>query len=106
MTTTIAGFPGKFGSADGIGTNASFGNTDPNFATTWIAADNSNNLYVADTYNDTIRKISPSGTNWMVTTIAGQAGNGTGSDGIGTNALFDRPDGIAVDNAGNVYVTR
>ena len=104
VVTTIAGSPGIFGSADGVGTNASFGNTGPISATTWITADNSNNLYVADTFNATIRKISPSGTNWIVSTIAGQAGVSGTNDGVGNNALFADPEGIAVDNASNIYV--
>ena len=102
VTTTIAGFPGKFGSADGIGTNASFDISSNNFA--WIAAQSSSNLFVADTFNDTIRKITQAGTNWVVSTIAGLAGKSGSSDGTGTNGQFAGPDGIAVDVATNIYV--
>ena len=45
--------------------------------------------FVADYFNSTIRKIRPSGTNWIVTTIAGKVGVTDSADGIGTNAVFD-----------------
>jgi DNA-binding beta-propeller fold protein YncE len=66
--------------------------------------DSQGNVYVADTGNDTIRKITPVGTNWVVSTFVGLAGNEGSADGVGANAQFDYPTGVAVDNAGNVYV--
>ncbi|HKW31169.1 MAG TPA: hypothetical protein VJT54_17725 [Verrucomicrobiae bacterium] len=96
--TTIAGQIGVKGSADGTGTNASFN------LPTGIAVDINGNLYVADEFNDTIRKITPVGTNWMVSTLAGQVTNAGLIDAVGTNAQFATPTGVAVDNAGNVYV--
>src|ERR1019366_1864174 len=66
------------------------------------AFDNSGNLYVADSGNQTIRKISSTG---ISTTFAGSAGLPGISDGTGTNARFNTPGGIAVDGAGNVYVS-
>jgi len=96
--TTIAGLAGVKGSADGTGTNASF--NLPN----GIAADTNGNLYVADEFNDTIRKITPVGTNWVVSTLAGQVGVANWADGLGTNALLSTPSAVAVDVAGNVYV--
>ncbi|MES1195593.1 MAG: hypothetical protein ABUL58_01450 [Steroidobacter sp.] len=63
--TTFAGVAGQPGSADGVGINAHF--ALPQF----MAIDGSGNLYVGDTYNCTIRKISPTGT---VTTIVGRVG--------------------------------
>src|SRR5207248_1565673 len=66
-----------------------------------IATDGADNVYVADTGNSTIRKITPAG---VVITLAGKA-NGRGSDdGSGAAARFDEPRGIATDRAGNVYV--
>ena len=96
--TTIAGQAGIKGSADGAGTNASF--NLPN----GIAVDASGNLYVADEFNDTIRKMTPVGTNWVVSTLAGQVGMAGLIDGMGTNTEFSTPTGVAVDSAGNVYV--
>jgi streptogramin lyase len=66
-----------------------------------VAVDAAGNLYVADTYNDTIRKVTPDGS---VTTLAGSAGINGAADLTGTNALFNQPFGVAVDAAGNVYV--
>src|SRR5580765_1206998 len=70
--STLAGNPPQ-GSADGTGTNARFNNP-------WgVAADNSGNIYVADTDNHTIRKIA---TNGVVTTLAGLAGVSGTNNGI------------------------
>ncbi len=93
--STFAGYAGNFGSADGTGTNAQF------YAPQGIAADSGGFLYVADTANATIRKISPAGS---VSLLAGSAGNFNSFDGAGTNAGFYQPEGLAVDGAGNVYV--
>ncbi len=87
------GFPGT---SDGTGAAAGF------FTPAGIAADNSGNLYVADSDNDTIRKISRSG---VVTTLAGAVQIGAEADGTGTTANFNFPIGVAVDPNGNVYVT-
>src|SRR5439155_6545556 len=61
-------------------------------------------IYVADTVNHTIRRITPIRTNWVVTTIAGLAGNAGDADCTGTNAQFSLPAGIALDNAEALYV--
>jgi hypothetical protein len=96
------GYPAR-GSADGTGSDARF-----NFPR-GVAADGAGNIYVADTYNHTIRKVTPVG---MVTTLAGdssiqdQSGYPAGgyADGTGSAARFDHPTGVAVDGVGNVYV--
>ena len=59
------------------------------------------NVYVADTYNHAIRKITPAG---EVSTLAGTAGVSGNVDAAGTAAQFDNPLGVATDSAGNVYV--
>ena len=69
-----------------------------------MAIDASGNLYITDTRNYTIRKLSPAATNWTVATLAGQAGVGGTNNGTGTNALFFSPGGIAVDQSGRLYV--
>jgi hypothetical protein len=95
--STLAGFS-TAGSADGVGNNARFS------APTGVAVDAHGNVYVADTQNSTIRKITPAA---EVTTLAGLPGSAGFADGTGgTNgtARFNRPGGVAVDNSGNVYV--
>jgi hypothetical protein len=92
--TTVAGQAGLSGSSDGS-SSARFNHP------TGIAVDAAGNLYVADTNNDTIRKVTSAGS---VTTLAGQAGTAGSADGIGTAASFSGPSGIAVDSSGVVYV--
>lgn len=98
--TTFVGKPGYLGSADGTGSAAQFNTAGSRFL--GLAIDNSDNLYVADTGNQTIRKITPAG---VVTTLAGLAGNPGSTDGNGSAARFNNPEGIAVDADGNVYVS-
>jgi uncharacterized protein YjdB len=91
--TTLAG-SGSAGAINAMGTSASFNALG-------LAVDNSGNVYLADTGNHLIRKISAQG---LVTTLAGNAGVAGSTDGMGTSALFNTPKDVAVDNAGNVYV--
>jgi sugar lactone lactonase YvrE len=93
--TTWAG-PGHLGgAADGTGSAARF---DHPYG---VAVDGVGNVFVADTGNNTIRKVTPAG---VTTTLAGLAGQTGSSDGVGTTARFNFPCGVAVDGAGNVYV--
>ena len=95
MVTTAAGLSGVSGSLNGAGTGARF-NTPRG-----VALDSSGNIYVADTLNNTIRKVTAAG---VVTNMAGLAGESGHADGSGNAARFNSPYGIAVDSAGNVYV--
>ena len=93
--TTLAGSPGKYGSADGTGEDARF------WSPSGIAVDQSGNLFVADTENSTIRKVTPEG---VVSTWAGSTQQPGDADGTGATARFRYPRGLAVDTAGTVYV--
>ncbi len=98
IVRTIAGASGVQGTADGTNTHAEF--TYP-----WsLTIDPAGNIYVSDHFNNTIRKLTPVGSNWVVTTVGGSP-RGTGSsDGAGSAAFFSRPAGIAVDAGQNLYV--
>jgi hypothetical protein len=95
MVTIFAGAAGSTGIGDGPGTLARFNSP---FG---LAADNSGNIYVADSYNHTIRKITPAG---VVSTLAGTAGSPGSTNGNVSVAQFNSPRGIAVDTSGNIYV--
>jgi sugar lactone lactonase YvrE len=97
VVSTIAG-GASAGSADGAGTNAQF-----EFPS-GVAVDTAGNVYVSDYGTETIRKITPAGTNWVVSTIGGLTGQGGGTDGLGSAARFYNPAGVAVDTTGIVYV--
>jgi hypothetical protein len=92
--STVAGSAGS-GSIDANGVNARFSSV------TSIVLDAAGNLYVADQMNFTIRKIAPNGD---VTTIAGKAGEFGNVNGIGANARFSMPYGLAINNAGTHLV--
>ena len=89
--STIAG--GSAGYADGQGINARFSGPQG------VAVDAVGNVFVSDTGNNKIRKITPGG---MVTTVSGTS-NGY-MDGPGATAMFNGPYGIAVDANDNIYV--
>src|SRR5476651_1960369 len=100
VVSTIAGFAGHPGTNDGTGGNARFG--FPDAGPENLAVDRWTNVFVTDFR--TIRKITPVGTNWAVTTIAGSATNSGSADGTNGNALFNFPRGITVDTNGILYV--
>ncbi|MGV8042055.1 MAG: PKD domain-containing protein [Thermoanaerobaculaceae bacterium] len=93
--TTLAGQPGVFGSADGPGAFATFRNPYG------VAVDAHGVTYVTDSSNHTIRAIAPDGT---VRTVAGLAGRGGRTDGLGSEARFRRPRGIAIAADGTLWV--
>ena len=93
--SVFAGSTGVAGSQDGTGLAATFSGPQA------ITIDSGGNLYVADTGNNIIRKITPSGS---VSTLAGTAGVIGSVDASGSNAEFNHPTGITVDGSGNLYV--
>jgi len=95
VVATLAGNPNIWGSADGQGTNALFN------APSGVALDGQGNLWVSDTDNDTIRKVTPAG---LVSTYAGQAGVDGTNDGPVATARFCRPAELAFDPQGNLLV--
>ena len=95
IVTTLAGKPGVVGSADGTGSNARFSSPRG------VVVDAAGDVYVADTFNNTIRKVTPVG---VVSTLAGLAGATGSADGTGSVARFNHPRGVAVDTASNIFV--
>ena len=95
VVTTLAGLAGVSGSTDGTGTVARFNGP------AGIAVSSLGTVYVADTFNHTIRVVSPQG---AVTTLAGSAGLNGVTDAVGALARFNYPSGVAVDFSGTVYV--
>jgi len=93
--TTFAGLATVRGSVDGNATTARFSSPSG------VAFDSQGNLFVADTGNQTIRKITADGT---VSSIAGTAGIAGSTDGTGASARFSSPYAVAVDSAGNLFV--
>ena len=93
--TTFAGQAGSSGSADGTGSAARFNSPSG------VAVDGAGNVYVADTLNNTLRRVSAAG---AVSTLAGQAGVSGSVDGTGTAARFFGPQGIAIDAGSNLYL--
>ncbi|QJD94269.1 gluconolaconase [Duganella dendranthematis] len=91
--STLAG-DGLAGSKDGKGAAAQFNGP------VGVAVDGAGVVYVADTYNDRIRRIAPDGT---VSTLAGGKRAGM-ADGAGEQALFDTPTGIALGPTGELYI--
>ncbi len=98
ISSTLAGVAGTQGTNDGTNSSARF------YFPTALVVDNKSNLYVADSGRYTIRRIAPSGTNWITTTIAGLANSPGTADGTNSGIRFSYPIGMAADNTGSLYV--
>ncbi len=94
--STLAGAAGQPGTANGTGSAARFNGP---FG---VAVDGAGNVFVADSESHTIRRVTSGG---VVTTVAGQAGVSGSTDGGIAVARFNQPRGVAVDGAGNLFVT-
>ena len=92
---TLAGSPGQAGSTDATGSAARFNSPSG------VSVDTAGNVFVADTSNHIIRKVTSAG---VVTTLAGLAGSNGSTDATGSAARFFNPSGVSVDTAGNVFV--
>ncbi|MFZ6654758.1 hypothetical protein [Undibacterium sp. TJN19] len=100
----IAGSTEGPGWADGVGLQAQFSRSTLNdfgVNSKGLVIDSSGNLYIADTGNHIIRKMTPQG---VVTTIAGKAGQAGSTDGMNSTARFKFPSGLAIDAKNNLYV--
>ena len=94
--STLAGKLGADGYADGQGSAARF------YQPMGITCDAAGNLYVADTFNAVIRKVTPEG---VVTTVAGKPGAPKWRDGSRATARLYQPDCIACDASGDLFVS-
>jgi myo-inositol-hexaphosphate 3-phosphohydrolase len=98
MITTVAGTGGVSGFSGDGGPATSARMRGPRT----MEADSAGNLYITDTENHRVRKVSPSG---IITTLAGTGTAGySGDGGPATAARLRDPHGVAVDGAGNVYI--
>jgi sugar lactone lactonase YvrE len=102
IITTVAGTGGACTSYattacgdGGPATGAQFNNP------TGVAFDQSGNLYIADSGNNLVRRVSPSGS---ITSVAGTGVAGNGGDGSPMGTQLNSPSGVAVDSNGNVYI--
>ena len=98
VVSTLAGLPATTGSADGTNGNARF------YAPHDIAIDSATNLYISDHDNNTVRKMTQAGTNWVVTTLGGLAPIAGTNDGTGSTARFNGLAGLGLDSLGSLYV--
>ena len=98
IISTVAGSGVKGFSGDGGDANLAAFN-----AINGVAADKLGNIYIADAYNNRVRKINASG---VVTTVAGTGGGSfSGDNGAATAAQMYRPSAIAIDKSGNLLIS-
>ena len=91
--TGVSGYAGNGGSATAAKLNTPFN----------LALDSAGNIYIADTYNNCIRKVTVS--TGVITTVAGNnVGGFSGDGGAATSAEINLPTGVAIDSSGNIYI--
>jgi sugar lactone lactonase YvrE len=96
IINTVAG-AGSYGGDGGPATSARINND------AGVALDSSGNIYIADTWNNCVRKVTVS--TGVITTIAGDAAGGyAGDGGAATSARLEQPQAVALDSSGNVYI--
>ena len=96
ITTVVGSGMSGFSGDDGAATNADLRGPYG------VAVDNAGDLFIADNFNNRIRKVD---TNGIITTVAGNGTAGfSGDSGASTDAALDYPTGVAVDNAGNLFI--
>jgi uncharacterized repeat protein (TIGR01451 family) len=107
VSASASAMPGDISTYAGNGTAGFSGNGGPATSASLyypdgVALDSSGNLYIADTWNNRVRKVSTSGT---ISTVAGNGTAGfSGDGGPATSASLRYPDGIALDSSGNLYI--
>jgi sugar lactone lactonase YvrE len=95
VVVTLAGKVSDGGSSDGVAATAQF------YFPSALAVDAEANIYVSDSGNDTVRRITPVG---IVSTLAGAALRKASADGNGPSARFYQPYGLSLDPKGNMIV--
>lgn len=95
---TLAGYPGTAGATDGSNAAAAF------YHPRGIVVGVDGALYITDLGNHVVRQARLVGSDWVVSTIAGLAGTPGTANGLGSNARFNGPYGIAADSGGSLYV--
>jgi len=99
ITTVVGDGSAKFKGDGGLATLASIKKSFD------VAVDNDGNIYIADTDSHVIRKVDA--TTGIITTVAGQGTNDgyLGDGGLATDAKMNKPTGVHVDTAGNIYIS-
>jgi uncharacterized protein (TIGR03437 family) len=95
IITTVAGTGTPGYSGEGPATSSQLSTPEG------LALDSKGNLYIADRYNNRIRKVTPGG---VMSTFAGTGESGNGGSGFAIGAKLSQPRGVAVDSSGNVYI--
>ncbi len=99
--STVAGTTQGFGGDNGPATATAAKLNGPR----GVAVDGSGNIYIADTSNHRIRKLTATTTGFDISTVAGTGTKGlSGDGGAATSATLDLPYGVAVDGSGNIYI--